>query len=392
MDEDEFALDAPGQLIEVTVDDYSTPAFVPDDLPPTDLNHGDFINEVGQAMLALGQLGAIGPLAGSNTILVEGFARKEAVQSSRIEGTQVTLSDMYQYEAKQTSGTDIDTEGARQAKNYLKSLEHGLNVVQSGQAITVSLLCEMHEILLDGVRSGDPNPGEFRQSQNYLAPFEDADITRATFVPPPPEQICEKMENLLEFTNERQPVHPLLKIGLIHYQFETIHPFRDGNGRLGRLLISLELQREELLPKPYLYLSAFFNEYRPDYTRLLSSIRRHGSFDEWLQFFLRGIWTQAEEARVRGEKLLKLQKEYTDRYQDHRSPYILPLAHQLFENPYTTPQEVKATLDCSHQTAYNLINELQTDGVLVATGSNGDGQFYYAKEVYDILDEPITDF
>lgn len=389
MNEDEFTSNAPGRLVETSVDGHSIPAFVPDDLPPADLDYAEFINEVGHSMLALGRLGTIGPLAGSHTMLVEGFARKEAVQSSRIEGTQVTLSDMYQYEAKRNIGQGVDNEGARQAKNYLDALDHGLDAVRNGREITVSLLCETHEILLDGVRSADPNPGEFRRSQNYLAPFEDADVTRATFVPPPPARVHEKMETLLRFANGRQSIHSLLKIGLIHYQFETIHPFRDGNGRLGRLLISLELQREELLPEPYLYLSAFFNEYRHDYTRLLSATRRRGSFDEWLQFFLRGIWTQAEEARTRGEKLLELQREYTGRYQNHRSPYILPLAHRLFKNPYTNPREVESNLGCSHQTAYNLIDELQKDGVLVPTENDADGRFYHAKEVYEILDEPV---
>lgn len=391
MDATEFTPDAPGRLVKTTVDGYETNAFVPDALPPRELDEAEFIDEVGQAMRALGQLDTIGPLAGSNTMLVEAFARKEAVQSSRIEGTQVTLSDMYRYEAARAAGSATEDDGAQQASNYLQALEQGLEAVREGDAISESLLCDMHETLLTGVRSEDPDPGELRERQNYLAPFADAPISQATFVPPPPPEAREAVDELLEFANDRSPVHSLLKIGLIHYQFETIHPFRDGNGRLGRLLISLELQREELLPEPYLYLSAYFNEHRGDYIRLLDTVRTRGEWTNWLYFFLRGIWQQAREAHERGQKLRQLRQTYTARYQDHRSPYVVPLAHRLFENPYITAKEATNHLGCSHQTAYNLIEQLEEDGVLVEEPDGGGGTLYYATEIYEALDAPLED-
>ena len=388
----DFTGDAPGELVDTTVNGQTVPAFVPDDLSADVVDDGGFVNEIGQAMRSIGELDALGPIAGSNRMLVEAFARKEAVQSSRIEGTEVTLSDMYRYEAQQSMGEPTArNEGARQAENYLQALDFGLDQISGGETITTSLLCEMHEILLEEVRSEDPSPGELRELQNYIAPFGDAPITQATFVPPPPDTVLEKLDTLLEFTNGRQGIHSLIKIGLIHYQFETIHPFRDGNGRLGRLLISLELQREGLLGEPYLYFSAYFNEYRRDYTRLLDDVRMHGEWGAWIHFFLRAIWKQAKEAKKRAIRLINLRREYTNRYQEHRSPYIVQLTHRLFENPYISAKETQEVLDCSHQTAYNLIETLRDDGVLIETEESEGSILFYAEEIYEILDNPVED-
>lgn len=387
MDKSGFTDAAPGELVQTTVDGYDTPAFVPDELTAIQLDESKFTDEIGQAMRMLGALDYLGPKIGSSTMLVEAFARKEAVQSSRIEGTQVTLSDMYRYEAHRSVGEEMsDDEGARQARNYLSALQTGLNMIETDNKITTDTICRMHSILLDDVRSEDPSPGELRQSQNYLAPFEDAPISQATFVPPPPEEVHTAIESLLEYTMNPQAVHSLIKIGLIHYQFETIHPFRDGNGRLGRLLVSLELQREELLSDPYLYLSAYFNEYRHDYTNLLTQVRTRGDWESWLHFFLRGIWTQATEAVERGERLIELRRTYTDRYQDHRSPYIVPLTQLLFKNPYITAKEIVQRLDCSPPTAYSLIEILEDDGVIDEVESSGESSLYQATEIYKILD------
>jgi Fic family protein len=392
MDQDRFTENAPGELVTTTVDGYESPSFIPDDLDTIELDQGDFTKEIGQAMRMLGALEYLGPKAGSSTMLIEAFARKEAVQSSRIEGTQVTLSDMYRYEAQQAVGeASSDNEGARQAENYLTALQTGLNAIDQDEQITTDTLCEMHSTLLDGVRSEDPSPGEIRDIQNYLAPFEAADISQATFVPPPPEQAHDKLDELLEYTNVPQPIHSLIKLGLIHYQFETIHPFRDGNGRLGRLLVSLGLQREELLTEPYLYLSAYFNEYRNDYTNLLTHVRTRGAWDDWLHFFLRGIWQQAKEAVKRGEQLLELRRKYVTEYQTHRSEYILPLTQQLFKNPYITAKQAEQQFEFSHTTAYSLIETLEDDGVLTEVESDGSSRLYQATDIYELLDQPLPD-
>lgn len=196
---------------------------------------------------------------------------------------------------------------------------------------------------------------------------------------------------MLDYTNDRQAVHSLVKLGLIHYQFETIHPFRDGNGRLGRLLVSLELQREGLLSDPYLYLSAYFNEYRRDYTDLLTRVRTHGTWDEWLGFFIRGIWEQAREGVLRGGALLDLRRQYVERYQTHRSNNILPVTQSLFKNPYITPKGMAQTFDFSHTTAYSLIETLEDDGVLTPVESGGRSQLYRASEIFAHLERPVSD-
>lgn len=392
MDRDQFTDAAPGELVTTTANGHETLSFVPDPLETVDVDQGALVAEIGQAMRMLGALDYLGPKAGSHAMIIEAFARKEAIYSSRIEGTQVTLSDVYRYEAQQAIGEPTgDTEGARQATNYLDALETGLDAIADDERITVGTLCTMQGILLDDVRSEDPAPGTVRRRQNYIAPFESADIRQATFVPPPPDEVSDLLERLLEYTNDRQVVHSLVKLGLIHYQFETIHPFRDGNGRLGRLLVSLELQREGVLSDPYLYLSAYFNEYRHDYTSLLTRVRAQGAWDEWLQFFIRGIWEQAREGVLRGEALLKLRREYVERYQSHRSNYILPLTQQLFKNPYITPKQAQQEFDFSHTTAYSLIETLEADGVLTEVESEGNNQLYRANEIFTRLENPVAE-
>ncbi|MFC3958844.1 Fic family protein [Halovivax cerinus] len=392
MDRDQFTEAAPGTLVTTTANGYETPSFVPDSLADVDVDQGELVAEIGQAMRMLGALDYLGPKAGSHTMIIEAFARKEAIYSSRIEGTQVTLSDVYRYEAQRAIGeASGDTEGARQATNYLAALELGLEAIADDERITVDTLCEMQGVLLDDVRSEDPAPGSLRRRQNYLAPFESADIRQATFVPPPPDEVTDLLERLLAYTNDRAAVHSLVTLGLIHYQFETIHPFRDGNGRLGRLLVSLELQREGLLSDPYLYLSAYFNEYRRDYTDLLTRVRTDGAWDEWLGFFIRGIWEQAREGVRRGEALLDLRREYVERYQSHRSDYILPLTQSLFSNPYITPKGATQAFEFSHTTAYSLIETLEADGVLTPVESAGQHQLYQASEIFAHLERPIAD-
>lgn len=154
--------------------------------------------------------------------------------------------------------------------------------------------------------------------------------------------------------------------------------------------MSLRLQREALLGEPYLYLSAYFNEYGGDYPRLLNGVRTHGDRETWLHFFLRGLWRQAQEAHQRGRKLIALRREYTDRYQDHRSPYIVALTRRLFENPYINATEAQQALDCSRQTAFNLFEVLEDDDVLIAVESGGSNSLFYAKEIYEVLDKPVA--
>jgi len=270
MDRDDFDEAAPGEIVPTTTQKGTFSAFRPDPLPP-EISTDTLISPLADATQSLGRLHGIGPRVGSREILIEPFVRKEALESSQIEGTHATLSDIYAYEAGQETLIDEDRrQGTQEVVNYLNALTRGLEAITAGDPVSMELLCEMHYRLLSGVRGDEANPGKLRTTQNFIGstPY----IQDARHVPPPPNEIPDLLEDLLQYANSDADLHPLLQIGLIHYQFETIHPFLDGNGRLGRLLISLLLQREGLLPEPYLYLSSYFNARRSEYVDHLLAV------------------------------------------------------------------------------------------------------------------------
>lgn len=387
MERDDFDEAAPGEIVPTTTSKGTYSAFQPDPLPSS-INTEQLITPLAEATQALGRLHGIGPRVGSREILIEPFIRKEALESSQIEGTHATLSDIYAYEAGQEDLIDEDRQqGTQEVVNYLHALTHGLDAITAGDPITVELLCEMHDRLLSGVRGDEADPGELRTTQNFIGstPY----IQDARYVPPPPNEIPDLLEDLLGYANQETNLHPLLRIGLIHYQFETIHPFLDGNGRLGRLLISLLLQRDGLLPEPYLYLSSYFNARRSDYVDHLLSVSQHGEWEEWLLFFLRGVQSQADEAHQRANLLVDLREDYQQRYQSERSENILELVMRLFEDPYLDVNTAADWLDVEYSTANRLIGQLEDDGILEELTGKDRNRFYRASEVFQIINKPI---
>jgi Fic family protein len=387
MERDDFDEAAPGEIVPTTTSKGTYSAFQPDPLPPS-INTEQLITPLAEATQALGRLHGIGPRVGSREILIEPFIRKEALESSQIEGTHATLSDIYAYEAGQEALIDEDRQqGTQEVVNYLHALTHGLDAITAGDPITVELLCEMHDRLLSGVRGDEADPGELRSTQNFIGstPY----IQDARYVPPPPNKIPGLLEDLLEYANPETNLHSLLRIGLIHYQFETIHPFLDGNGRLGRLLISLLLQRDGLLPEPYLYLSSYFNARRSDYVDHLLAVSQHGEWEEWLLFFLRGVQSQADEAHQRANLLVDLREDYQQRYQSERSENILELVMRLFEDPYLDVNTAADWLDVEYSTANRLIGQLEDDGILEELTGKDRNRFYRASEVFQIINKPI---
>jgi len=387
MDRDDFEETAPGEIVPTTTPKGTFPAFKPDLLPPT-VSTDQLITPLAEATQALGRLHGIGPRVGSREILIEPFIRKEALESSQIEGTHATLSDIYAYEAGQEALIDEDRrQGTQEVVNYLHALTHGLDAITAGEPITVELLCGMHHRLLSGVRGDEANPGELRTSQNFIGstPY----IQDARYVPPPPNEIPNLLEDLLEYANWDTDLHPLLQIGLIHYQFETIHPFLDGNGRLGRLLISLLLQRDGLLPEPYLYLSSYFNARRSEYVDHLLAVSQRGEWEKWLLFFLRGAQSQADEAHQRANLLVNLREDYQQRYQSERSENILKLVMRLFEEPYLDVNTAADWLDVEYSTANRLVGQLEDDGILEELTGKNRNRFYRASEVFEIINKPI---
>ena len=387
MERDDFDEAAPGEVVPTTTPRGTYSAFRPDPLPPS-ISTEQLITPLAEATQALGRLHGIGPRVGSREILIEPFIRKEALESSQIEGTHATLSDIYAYEAGQEALIDEDRQqGTQEVINYLHALTHGLDAITAGDSITVELLCEMHDRLLSGVRGDEADPGELRTSQNFIGstPY----IQDARYVPPPPNEIPDLLEDLLKYASRDMDLHPLLRIGLIHYQFETIHPFLDGNGRLGRLLISLLLQRDSLLPEPYLYLSSYFNARRSAYVDQLLAVSQHGDWEEWLLFCLRGVQSQADEAHQRANLLVDLREDYQQRYQSERSGNILELVMRLFKDPYLDVNTAADWLDVEYSTANRLVAQLEDDGILEELTGKERNRFYRASEVFEIINKPI---
>lgn len=388
MERKDFDETAPGEIVPTTTPKGTYSAFRPDPLPPT-ISTEYLITPLAEATQALGRLHGIGPRVGSREILIEPFIRKEALESSQIEGTHATLSDIYAYEAGQETLIDEDRrQGTQEVVNYLHALTHGLEAITTGDPITVELLCEMHNRLLSGVRGDEANPGELRTTQNFIGstPY----IQDARYVPPPPTDIPDLFEDLLEYANQDTDHHPLLRIGLIHYQFETIHPFLDGNGRLGRLLISLLLQRDGLLPEPYLYLSSYFNARRSEYVDHLLAVSQRGNWEEWLLFFLRGVQSQGDEAHQRANLLVDLREDYQHRYQSERSENILELVMRLFEDPYLDVNTAADWMGVEYSTANRLVAQLEDDGILEELTGKERNRFYRASEVFEIINKPIN--
>ena len=271
----------------------SVRAYVPAPLPPApplDLD-GSRAVLLERATQALGQLDGVASLLPDKWLFLYAYVRREAVLSSQIEGTQSSLSDLLLYEIDQAPGVPLDD--VAEVSNYIAALEHGVERLRSGFPLCNRLLREMHAKLMSGARGGDKDPGNFRRSQNWIGGTRPGN---ARFVPPPPEEVESCMGALEVFLNENQTLPVLLKAALAHVQFETIHPFLDGNGRLGRLLITLIIQHGGLLSEPLLYLSLHFKSHRSLYYELLDRVRSHGDWEAWVNFFLEGVHGTAKGA------------------------------------------------------------------------------------------------
>ncbi len=265
----DFAADQAGRLITAPQGYW---AFVPNPLPPSVNLTWDLVGKISEADRALSELAGVARTLPNPHLLIGPFIRREAVLSSRIEGTQASLSDLFFFEA---SGTiDPQTPDVREVSNYVKALEHGLARLKK-LPVSLRLIREMHEQLMGGARGDHLTPGEFRRSQNWIGP-PGCTLMDAVYVPPPEDEMTEALDHLEKYLHSASSLPPLVRLALIHYQFEAIHPFLDGNGRIGRLLLTLLLCAEGLLPHPLLYLSAYFERHRQEYYRLLLAVSQSG--------------------------------------------------------------------------------------------------------------------
>lgn len=283
-------------------------AYVPNALPPNPaiVLDGKRNLLLERATLALGRLDGVGALLPAIEQLLYSYVRQEAVLSSQIEGTKSTLSDLLLFELEQAPGTPIDD--VLEVSSYVAALHHGIARLNDGFPLTGRLLCEMHAILMEKGRGSNKLPGTFRRSQNWVGGTRPGN---AHFVPPPPDEIADCISDLEKFINDPVGMPILLRAAAAHVQFETIHPFLDGNGRIGRLLITLLLVHNGVLKQPLLYLSLFLKEHRQTYYRLLDTVRTDGDWEQWIDFFLEGIEQTATAASITAQALVQLFDEDT---------------------------------------------------------------------------------
>jgi Fic family protein len=390
MQKEDFSSGAPGRVVSVGERRWT---FVPDSLPP-ELAYGSRpVRALSEADRALGELAGLGRTLPNPYLLTQPFLRREAVLSSRIEGTRASLVDLYAFEAELPlfgEPSEARRDDVQEVQNYVRALEHGMERLED-LPISVRLLREMHAVLMEGVRGAHRDPGEFRRVQNWIGP-PGAEIGEATYVPPPPGEISAALGTLERYVHEDTGLPPLVDIALVHYQFEAIHPFLDGNGRIGRLLITLMLIERDLLPEPLLYLSAYFERHRGAYYDHLLAVSQKGAWEEWLLFFLRGVLTEARDASRRAGRLIELRETYRERFQKVGGRInLLAAIDHLFARPVTDIRELEGTLGISFEAARRLVALLEGEGVLEEITGRSRNRVYAAREIMQVLQGSLDD-
>jgi Fic family protein len=370
---------ASGRIIR-TPQGYS--AFVPDPLPPR-IEFGDrLVRALSDADRAIGRLAGEGGRLPNPHLLIRPFVRREAVLSSRIEGTRATLGELLAAEAG--AAVERSPEDLREVGNYVVALEHGIGRLKK-LPLSLRLVRELHERLMHGVRGDRATPGEFRKTQNWIGP-PGSTLANATYVPPPVEDMKTALAAWETFLHDRS-LPPLVQIALVHAQFEAIHPFVDGNGRVGRLLITLFLIESGILPTPLLYLSAFFEATRGHYYDGLLGVTREGKWVEWIVYFLNGVARQAEDALSRAERINQLLARWREKAAG-RSASAVRLVDLLGENPFWTVKRASERLGVAFTTAQRAIEALERGRVIERTSAARRDRVYCARAILDILEEP----
>jgi Fic family protein len=344
--------------------------YIPPKLPPAldNLYTPAFVKILGEANRALAKLGELSRILPTNIdLLAAPLLRKEAVLSSKIEGTQTTLSELFKYEAK-LEDKNVNKADAKEVENYVKALHRGMEDVRKF-SLSTRTITAMHETLLSGVRNEQGIPGKYRDFQKYIAKrgfIPEQVREHATYVPPPPQEVQRLMGELENYINSKESDEdPIIKCALIHYQFEAIHPFGDGNGRIGRLLIPLFFYEREIIRYPLLYISEFFENNLQDYYGLLKDVTENGAWVEWIRFFVEAIKTQSEKTYRRGEAIMALHKEYQEKIRkEGQSANAVALIDHIFRFPYTAAPLVATRLRVSHQTAMRLLEQFARLGML----------------------------
>lgn len=381
-----------GRYVETASSNEIVRAYVPKPLPPAPpIRVGELLTRLSAADQAVGRLDGITVLLPDKNLFLYMYVRKEAVLSSQIEGTQSTLSDLLRFEAEAVAGSPIDD--IREVSNYVDAMMYGLDRLASFP-LSLRLIREMHERLLQSGRGQTQNPGEFRRSQNWIGGTRPGN---ALFVPPPPQEVLPCLDALEKFIHDdSDALPPLIKAGLLHVQFETIHPFLDGNGRIGRLLITLYLCARNVLQQPLLYLSLYFKSRRSDYYRLLQEVRETGAWEAWLEFFLDGVAETANEAFSAATRIHSLIRQDRERIGSNaeRTSSVLRVHEALQTNPFLSAAKAKAQTGLTTPTVNAALEQLQELGIVDEITKRRRGRVYAYRAYLAILNEggePLDD-
>lgn len=360
-------------------------AFVPNPLPPDIKFDMDLVLSLSKADAALSELSGLGGQLPNPHLLISPYIRREAVLSSRIEGTKASLSDLLIDELEDIHSRRTPNDDIKEVRNYIHALEHGIKLLDE-LPLSLRLIREIHEKLMIGVRGDKATPGEFRRSQNWIGPAGSNPMT-APYVPPPVDNLMECLGEWEKFLHVRDVIPDLIQCAMMHVQFETIHPFLDGNGRVGRLLVTFFLMERKRLSQPLLYLSAFIDAHKNDYYELLQRVRTHGDWNSWIRFFLQGVTEIATEAGAQARELHNLREQYRGQLRD--KPNAMGLLDELFINPYMTITRATKILNKTHPTAKTAVAVLEEAGILREMSGRQWGRVYVCAPVLDALEKPF---
>lgn len=353
-------------------------AYLPPPLPPGLAYDEELVTLLSEAERALGALNGVGRLQPNPSLLVVPYMRREAVVSSRIEGTQASLTDVLLLEAGQPSSQRPDD--TLEVLNYLEAMREGVRRI-ADIPLHLNLICDMHRMLTTGVRGRNRAPGQYRSTQVWIGP-PGTRIDEANYVPPPPSAMLPLLNQWETYLNTADAVPPLVKCAFLHYQFEALHPYLDGNGRIGRLVNMLYLLQKRVLEHPLLYLSGYFDRYRDEYYSHLRSVTEHGDWLSWVKYFARAVQTQALSAAHDCDRLLALLDDYRRRGHAAGNSRIIPqIVEDLLMNPFISARLIERAHDVTYKTANAVLTQLVAVGILEETTGRQRNRLFVAHEL-----------
>lgn len=363
-------------------------AFIPAPLPPKINWTLPLVSALSEAERELSRLATLADAFPFPRLLMQAFIRREAVLSSRIEGTRATLAELYTYESAQLSFLESHDD-VREVHNYVAALDYGLERLKRFP-MSLRFIREIHEKLMQDVRGGNLTPGEFRRTQNWIG-AAGSTLATASYVPPPVDEMNLALSDLEKFIHTNTDIPTLARAAMIHYQFEAIHPFLDGNGRVGRLLMALLFAEWRILPQPLLNLSVYFERYRQEYYDHLLDVSQRGDWEAWLRFFLRGVSAQSQDSAARMERLKTIRAWYQPIVDaDKNSNRMGAVMDFLFGRPIFNAKQLAEGVDMPFKTARQYIEKLVQAGIMHEVTGYARNQVYRADEVFTALDSNET--